>query len=84
MVLCFNCDEKFTRGYKCKHLFNITLVNISNGHEVDPSLMMMISAQNSSVCGWCTMFLVGSILGHGMLILVDTGAIHNILDINFA
>ena len=27
MGLCFNCDGPFTRGHKCKHLFDITTVN---------------------------------------------------------
>jgi hypothetical protein len=28
--LCFNCDEHFTRSHKCKHIFDITVVNDCN------------------------------------------------------
>ena len=28
--LCFNCDEPFTRGHKCRHLFNITAIMAIN------------------------------------------------------
>ena len=37
MGLCYNYDEQLTRGHKCKHLCDITLVN-----DVDLDLMMMI------------------------------------------
>jgi hypothetical protein len=40
--LCFNCDELFSRGHKCKMLFEITAVNDYNVEEADASLMMMI------------------------------------------
>jgi hypothetical protein len=40
--------------------------------------------QNSSVRGWRTMFLKSIVLGHYVRILVDTGNMHNIIDINFA
>lgn len=30
------------------------------------------------------MFLAGAIMGHGVRILIDTGAMHNIIDTNFA
>ena len=42
MGLCFNCDETFTYRHKCKHLFDITLVNHYNFDDTNASLMMMI------------------------------------------
>jgi len=79
MGLCYNYDEQLTRGHNCKHLCDITLVN-----DVDLDLMMMIGTHSSGVHGWRTMFLAGVVLGQGVHILVDTGATHNILDVNFA
>jgi hypothetical protein len=84
MGLCFNYNEPFTHGHKCKHLFDIMLVNDYNFDDTDASLMMMIGAQNLGVLGWCTMFLVGAILGQGVRILIDIGATYNVVDINFA
>jgi hypothetical protein len=46
--------------------------------------MMLMGAQNSGVHGWRTMFFACAILEHGVRILVDTGAMHNIIDNNFA
>jgi len=44
--LCFNCDEPFSRGHKCKHLFDITAINdynnIDDDADVDNNLLMMI------------------------------------------
>lgn len=82
--LCFNYDEQFTRGHKCKHIFDITLVNDYDMEEADPGLMMMISAQNSGVRGWRTMFLAGDVLGQGVRILINISATHNVIIINFA
>ena len=44
--LCFICDEPFSHGHKCKHLFDIIAVNdydnIDDDTDVDNSLLMMI------------------------------------------
>jgi hypothetical protein len=42
--LCFNYDESFSCGHKCKMLFEITAVNDYNMEEADASLMMMIGS----------------------------------------
>lgn len=46
--------------------------------------MITIGAHDLYVHGWCIMFLVGTILGQDVCILVDTCVTRNILDINFA
>lgn len=51
MGLCFNCDEPFTHGHKCKNLFDFMLINDYDFKDTDASLMMMICAQNSRVLG---------------------------------
>lgn len=44
MGFYLNYDEPFTRGHKCKHLFDITLVNDYDFDDTDASLVMMIGA----------------------------------------
>jgi len=80
--LCFNCDEPFTRGHKCIHLFNITAINDYNTDSIDNGLMMMIGTNQSAVRSCPPMYLIGVVSGMGIHILVDTGATHNIIDIN--
>ena len=86
--LCCNCDEPFKRGHKCKHLFDITAVNDYDNNDddadIDNSLLMMIGMGQSSVQGRPPMYLAGVVSGTSAHILVDTGATHNIIDINVA
>jgi hypothetical protein len=82
--LCFNCDEPFVRGHKCKHLFDITTINDYDTNEADDSLMMMIGTTHSAVRDSPPMYLTEVILGTGVQILVDTDTTHNIIDINVA
>jgi hypothetical protein len=82
--LCFNCDEPFSRGHKCKLLFDITVINSYDTDDSDNSFMMMIGTANAAVRGCTPMYLTGVIAGTGVFILVDTGATHNIIDINVA
>ena len=82
--LCFNYDEPFTRGHKCTHLFVSTAVNDYDTKDIDNSLLMMIGTTQWAVRSSPPMFLVGAILGTDVHILVDTGATHNIIDINVA
>jgi hypothetical protein len=47
------CDEPFTRGHKCKHLFDIMVVNDydnnDNDADIENSLLMMIGTDQSPV-----------------------------------
>lgn len=83
--LYFNYNEPFTQGHKCKHLFDITAVNnYTSDNDNDNSLMMLVVTQGPGVRGGRTMCLAGAVLGTGAFILIDTGATHNVIDINFA
>ena len=86
--LRFNCNEPFTHGHKCKHLFDITTMNDNNNNndeaDVDNSLLMMIGTDQSLVLGRPPMYLTGVVSETGVHILIDTGATHNIIDINVA
>jgi hypothetical protein len=82
--LCFNYDEPFARGHKCKLLFDITAINDYDLEEADNSLMMMIGRTQSGVQGASPMYLEGVINDAGVLVLVDSGSTHNIININVA
>lgn len=84
MALCFNRDEPFTHGHKCKHLFDIMLVNDYDNDDTNFDLMMMIGTQNLGARGWRTIFMAGAVLAEAMRILDDTSATHNVIGINFA
>lgn len=81
--LCFNCDEQFSRGHKCKQLFEITIVNDFDDDD-EPSLMVITAGPNGGLQGWCTMRLVGAVFGEGARVVIDTGATHNVVDFSFA
>lgn len=59
--LCFNCDEPFTRSYKCKHLFCIEVINdaINDDSRVDASLMVLSFDHEDGLSGDRTMRLLG-------------------------
>lgn len=85
MGLCFNCDEQFSRGHKCKQLFKITIVNDIDDDEA--SLMMITAGQERLLQCCRTMRLVAAILGEDAHMLIDTGdtvAMHNVIDLTFA
>jgi hypothetical protein len=82
--LRFNCDEPFAHGHKCKLLFDITAINDYDLEEADNSLKMMIGRTQSGVQGTSPMYLEGVINGVGVLVLVDSGLTHNVIEINVA
>jgi hypothetical protein len=65
-------------------LFEITTVNDYDVEEADASLMMVIGRLQSGVQGASPMYLEGVMNGAGVLVLVDSGSTHNIIDINVA
>ncbi|CAN0876044.1 Transposon Ty3-I Gag-Pol polyprotein [Linum grandiflorum] len=81
--LCFNCDEIFAPGHRCKKLFLLELID----EEEEPHLpeaenaMMAISlsAITGAECGE-TMKLWGTMLGRTVRVMVDTGSTHNFID----
>jgi hypothetical protein len=65
-------------------LFDITAINDYDLEEADSSLKMMIGMTQSEVQGTSPMYLEGVINGVGVLVLVDSGLTHNVIDINVA
>lgn len=82
--LCFNCDEPFSRGHKCKNLFEITVINDYNADDVGESMMMMIGKPHSGVHRASPMYLEAMINGTRVIALVDSGSTRNVIDINVA
>ena len=83
MGLYFNYDEPFICGLKCKHLFNITTINDYDADDVDNSILMMLGTTQFVLHSCLPMYLVAAVRGTGTHMLVDTGAKHNVIDINF-
>jgi hypothetical protein len=65
-------------------LFEEAIINDYDPEKADGSLMMMIDKIQSRVQGTSPMYLEGVINSIGILVLVDLGSTHNVIDINIA
>jgi hypothetical protein len=63
--------------YKCENNLTISLTD-----DTDNTFTMMIGTTNAAAHRYTPMFLTGVITSMGVFILVDTGVMHNIIDIN--
>ncbi|XP_012844847.1 PREDICTED: uncharacterized protein LOC105964883, partial [Erythranthe guttata] len=92
--LCFNCDEKFTYGHKCKKLFMFLgeeLQEESSGSETmredreeELELYKISVYALAGQVSPTTIKLVGMVNRQPISILVDTGSTHTFLDPNTA
>ncbi|GKU86140.1 hypothetical protein SLEP1_g704 [Rubroshorea leprosula] len=97
--LCYWCDEKFTNGHKCKNmrLFSIEDVEGDEGEEGevfkeaieelpdDSNPHMSVHAlSGGSIGAYHTMRVTGYVNKKPIHILIDSGSIHNFLDVNVA
>ncbi|KAL8153145.1 hypothetical protein V2J09_010905 [Rumex salicifolius] len=76
--LCFNCDESYARGHKCKRLFWIEVPDSVESDDDDAELeisLNTISGNHSS----STMQLLARVSGIEVSVLVDSGSTHNFL-----
>ncbi|XP_061344653.1 uncharacterized protein LOC133290572 [Gastrolobium bilobum] len=87
--LCYNCDEKFVMGHKCKG--RATLLYLEGlDDDPDPPTAMPIEEPPSeaevlpeisfnALFGTHSSRLHGSVAGHGVQILIDGGSTHNFI-----
>lgn len=83
--LCFNCDEKYVYGHKCKKVFciegvenpypEITEIENEEEEEAQVSLHAMVGQVTPE-----TIKVVGKVKNNSSSILIDTGSTHNFLD----
>lgn len=94
--LCFNCDEKFTPGHRCKlaQAFMVVVDDDHTNEEVDEGGQCDIGVDSSDPqislhalaggSGPRTMRLQAQITQHTVNVLVDTGSTHNFIHPNVA
>ncbi|KAJ3702949.1 hypothetical protein LUZ61_006654 [Rhynchospora tenuis] len=83
--LCFNCDESYVRGHRCKHLFFLDVLD--DDEEQPPDIPMDTTELNPEISLHAitgiptanTMQLPVTIQGHQFLALVDSGSTNNFL-----
>nr|GMC88607.1 serine carboxypeptidase-like 45 [Ipomoea batatas] len=86
--LCFNCDETWSRGHRCKHLFCV--LGINEEEESDETTIEDLEVAEISlhaITGVSTgemMKLRVLIEGTPLLALVDTGSTHNFINTSTA
>ncbi|XP_028793005.1 uncharacterized protein LOC114748689 [Neltuma alba] len=88
--LCYWCAEKYTPSHKCKeaHLFSL-LVDEDDDHFED-ALEMVPSESTGTINAiegkenTVTLKLLGRIKNQSVVILVDTGSTHNVIDATMA
>lgn len=88
--LCYWCPEKYTPGHRCQdsHVFSLVITEEEDQYEdavgdvqpiVDGAINAIEGRENTY-----TLKLLGRIKHHQIIILLDTGSTHNILDISVA
>jgi hypothetical protein len=80
--LCYNCDEKFQRGHRCKNLFSLVVaMTESDGEEEDPNQdepsisLHALTGVNTGT----TLQLIVYVLGVQLMALLDSGSTHNFI-----
>jgi len=88
--LCYNCDEKFVTGHRCKKLFVIEIVGFDDMEtnaeadtaadaNADPGISLhAITGVRARACQ--TMKVRVSIAGISRIALLDSGSSHNFID----
>ena len=82
MGLCFNCDEKYTRGHNCtfKRLFYVHGVDIDDGDDTTEAETPVFSLHTLAGVRFSDTMLVAVKLGASpLLALLDSGSTHDFI-----
>lgn len=85
--LCFNCNERYTYGHKCKHLFLIEAIEEAGEEEIveelevdeEEDLGISVHALAGRVV-YKTLKIFGKVKNSVISILLDTGSTHSFID----
>lgn len=79
---CYNCDDKFMLGHKCKRLFLLEIIpdgadeEDMSGKEYEEELKISLSALQGKVSA-DTMKFLGIVKDQHIIVLIDTESTHN-------
>jgi predicted aspartyl protease len=95
--LCFNCDEKYVQGHRCKKLFVLEVDDTDDDEEVDEEIecsaltlgeelpgISLHAITGVRAKGFQTMKVFVSVGDAVAVALLDTGSSHNFIDIGMA
>ncbi|KAL8099697.1 hypothetical protein AgCh_032096 [Apium graveolens] len=79
---CFNCDELYSAGHKCKRLFCLLVVDENEDYEEESHLLEPEISLNAitGIKNFQTIQLQARIDGKPILILVNSGSMHNFIN----
>jgi len=95
--LCYNCDEKFVLGHRCKKLFVIEVISFDEEEEVDEEIecQALSGAQDNPAIslhaatgvrarGFQTLKVHVRVSDAVAVALLDSGSSHNYIDVEMA
>lgn len=82
--LCFNCEEKFTPGHRCK---GPQLLLLDGGDEDEATMEEQPEISLHALSGWAThktMRVAAKIGSYTLIVLIDSGSTHNFINTKVA
>ena len=76
--MCYNCDEKWIPGHKCKNAMLFLLDNIDVVHNQEDVEITLYALSGTPTSG--TIRVMGRIKQKSFVILIDSSSTHNFID----